>query len=259
VITDNLRADLYDVVRDEPELMLTLDTVVAAGRSRRRRRRTGYGAGIAAVAAFAVAVAGVGVIGSSEGTITQEVALTPRVATVTPEAVTPAAGATSLTTEQQRIHQAIVDASPAGWTFEMSADRWQAWNGLEATANDGSGPGRLMLGATTQPGAQQVRPCRDPEFKSGVACTETRLADGSVLSERALKDWNGIKTIEVVLSHPNGTGVMAESGNFTIPWPLPEIITPEAKGHLPEISRTEPTYTTSQLAEVVKRVDAALR
>jgi hypothetical protein len=161
-----------------------------------------------------------------------------------------------LTSTQERIRAVVVDASPAGWTFQMGASRWEGWVGVEATADDGTGPGRLMIGVSTERGAQQVHPCRDPEFKSGLPCTESTLPDGSILSERALSDHNGIKTIEVVLTHPDGTGVNAESGNFTLTWPPTQVMTPEDKQNLLHVSRPSPTYTIDQLVAVVRAVDS---
>jgi hypothetical protein len=107
------------------------------------------------------------------------------------------------------------------------------------------------------PGAQQVHPCKDPEFRAGVGCHELYLGDGSILSVRDVVDYRGIQYTDVALTHSDGTGVIAESGNFVIPWPLPRVMTAEEKRHLPQVTRATPTYTPQLLAKVVMAVDRA--
>ena len=65
----------------------------------------------------------------------------------------------------------------------------------------------------------------------------------------------GVKTIEVVLVHPDRSGVGAEAGNWTIA-SLPNG-TPVSQSALPSptVTRTDPLYTVEQLAELVLAVD----
>jgi hypothetical protein len=114
-----------------------------------------------------------------------------------------------------------------------------------------------MIGVST--GTQLLHPCQDSEFKAGVTCTERTLADGSVLSVRGVVDHRGIEYDDVALTHPDGSGVLAEAGNFTITWPLPRYITADGKKHLVHISRSAPIYTPEQLGELAVAVDRATR
>jgi hypothetical protein len=62
-----------------------------------------------------------------------------------------------------------------------------------------------------------------------------------------------------VLVHPDGSGVGAEAGNWTIA-PLPDDIPiPESEPAMPRVTRRAPLYTVDQLARLVRTVDAATR
>jgi hypothetical protein len=167
-------------------------------------------------------------------------------------------GDAGLTERQREIAEAVVAASPDGWTFDFAADRWDGL-GVEATADDGSAPGRLMIGLS-DPGMQQLHPCLDPEFEAGVTCTERTLADGSILSMRDVVDSDGVQYADVALTHPDGSGTMAETGNFVITWPPPAyIVLPQEKRDLVDVTRSAPPYTVQQLAHVVIAVDRVTR
>jgi hypothetical protein len=257
--TLHLRDRLAGLVADDPPMHADLDLIMTAGRRSRRRRRLGGSfaavavTGVAAVAATLVAADPAG----------DAVTVVPFAALGSQASATPVPGPTAsgLTPMQQRIVDAVRAASPRGWTFETGADRWSGNPGvqLEATADDGTAPGRLLLGVTTRPGYQQVHPCRDEEFRAGASCTERTLPDGSVVSRRGVVDYTGIRTILVVLSHPDGTGVAAESGNFTLVWPLPDRLPADvSKSDILRVTRPGPTYTLDQLERVVLAVDRAL-
>jgi hypothetical protein len=249
-----MRARLDRLVADEPPLTLSLDDVTADGVRLRRRRTTTYAAGAVGTALAAAAVA-VPLVLSADDHSTQRLTVAPFTF-----AGAPPAGATDtgLNQRQQDIADAITSASPAGWTFDFSADRWERDNsGVEATVDDGVGPGRLLIGISRDPGTQQLHPCTDPEFAAGVTCTERALDDGSVLSLRGRVDSHGIEYVDVALTHPDGGGVLAEAGNFTIDWPPPTVVTPEQKRSLVQQSRPHPAYTVDQLARVAIAVDAA--
>jgi hypothetical protein len=79
-----------------------------------------------------------------------------------------------------------------------------------------------------------------------------------VLSLRDVVDFKGIQYVDVVLTHPDGTGVNAESGNFTIDWPPPSVATAQQKKDMVHRSRSGPTYTVEQLGDVVLAVDGVL-
>jgi hypothetical protein len=247
----DLRDRLEILVADEPVLGLDLPALFGQGRRLRRRRRLlAAGSGVAAAVAVTAAVAVPLALHHSAGT--------DRLVLAKPvhPAAAPAAEQ-SLTPQQQRIADAIRTASPQAWTFELGADRWDGALDVEGTADDGTGAGRLSIGLST--GTQQLYPCTDPEFSAGVGCRTWMLSDGSVMSVRDVVDYRGIESTDVVLTHPDGSGVLAESGNFVIPWPLPRVITAEEKRHLPQISRAAPTYSPQLLAKVVMAVDRATR
>jgi hypothetical protein len=248
-----LRDQLDGLVLDEPAMTLGLPSVIEEGRQLRRRHRL-FAGGIGVGAAVAVAAA-VAVPLSLTGSVDQD-------RLVPTNGVPVAAGGgsdQSLTPAQQRIADAIRSASPSGWTFDLGPDRWDGAVDVEGTADDGNGAGQLSVGLSVVPGAQQVHPCADPEFAAGVGCQERTLADGSVLSVRDVLDDNGIKYTQVALTHPDGTGVIASSGNDLISWPLPSVATAEQKRQLAKVNRPMPTYTPQQLAAVAIAVDSVTR
>lgn len=256
-MTDTLRERFDDLVADAPPLTVDLATVVDSGSRLRRRHRFVVGVSSAAVVAVAAAVALPLVLGGGAKEPVDSVAIQPFAMTGSGSAPT-VADTGALNKRQQRIADAVVAASPDGWTFDFAADRWDGL-GVEATADDGDGPGRLMIGFS-QSGYQQIHPCQDPEFEAGVSCTEQTLGDGSVLSLRGVVDSHGVQYADVALTHPDGSGTMAETGNFIIKWPLPAYVSSaQEKRDLIQASREVPPYTVNQLAKVVIAVDRAYR
>jgi hypothetical protein len=245
-----LRDGFEQLVADEPPLQMTVGPVLATGTRLRVRRRLSYAAGSLGVVSVVTAVVVVPLALAHHDTAKLNIA---------PVATAPHTNAETLALnrEQQRVADAIKQASPQGWTIDMEADRWDGTN-LEGTANDGSGDGRLMLGWVTKNGSYQRHPCSDSEYRQGATCTERTLADGSVLSLRGVVNAKGIEYLDVTLTHPNGTGISAESGNFTLTWPLPNRVTADDKARLLHVSRTHPTYTVDQLGDVVLAVDRVL-
>lgn len=250
----SLRDHLDRLVDDEPPLGLELATIVGEGQRLRRHRRLLVAA--SGVAGAAAVVAAVAIPLSMHSTTNGPDRLV--LAKPVPLAAAPTTEQ-ALTPRQQLIADAIRAATPVDWTLGLGADRWDGSVDVEGTADDGDGAGRLSVGLSTVAGAQQLHPCTDAEFKAGVGCHEQTLDDGSVLSVRDVVDYRGIEYTDVALTHPDGTGVIAESGNFVIPWPLPQVITPEQKRHLVQVSRHAPTYSPEQLAKVVLSVDKATR
>jgi hypothetical protein len=253
-----LRHAFEDALADEPPFAGAPGPAAARGlRLRRRRRIVGASAATVTVAVASILAPAL-MAGDSPRDSVRVSAFTPLGSA---PAAKPAPAEDSLTAEQQRIADAIRTASPAGWSFELGADRWSMYpgvggDGLEATADDGAGPGRLMVGMSASPGSQQLHPCQDAEFASGVSCVERRLPDGSVLSLRGLVEHQGIRTIYVVVTHPDGSGVGIESGNYSLTWPLPRgAISGEEKRDLVHASREAPTYSLPQLTDVVLAVD----
>jgi WD40-like Beta Propeller Repeat len=151
---------------------------------------------------------------------------------------------------------AIRASSPPGWRFTLGSDRLDGDLRIDGDVDDGSGPGRLSVDVTLRPGMLEADPCADPEFRQGARCVRRRLPNGDLLVLRDIvADPGGMKTIEVVLVHPDRSGVAAEAGNWTIAT-LPNG-TPLSQGELPKprVTRRDPLYTLDQLAQLVLAVD----
>lgn len=134
--------------------------------------------------------------------------------------------------------EAIRASSPPGWRFTLASDRLDGDWRLDGDADDGSGPGRLDVDVTLRPGMLEPDPCADPEFRQGARCVRQRLPNGDLLVLRDIViDPGGMKTIEVVLVHPDRSGVGAEAGNWTIP---SADSTPITQGELPKPRVTRP-------------------
>ncbi len=156
--------------------------------------------------------------------------------------------------------EAIRASSPPGWHFTLGSDRLDGDWRLDGDADDGSGPGRLYVDVTLRPGMLEADPCADPEFRQGARCIRRRLPNGDLLVLRDIvADPGGMKTIEVVLVHPDRSGIGAEAGNWTIA-ALPNG-TPVSQGELPKprVTRPDPLYTVDQLAQLVLAVDQRIK
>jgi hypothetical protein len=250
-----LRDAFENATADEPPFRVSLGTVMTDGwRGRRRRQIT-----VATASAVAVAVVAAGTVAVVAHRSGPSATLTVRPFHVQGLQMRSSGdGEADLTQRQSRVAAAVVAASPAGWTFDFGADHWDGVS-LETTADDGDAPGRLTVGVSPSPGTQQVHPCEDPEFRAGAGCSERILADGAVLSLRDSVESHGGHYVAAVLTYPDGSGVGAESGNYVLTWPLPEVVTPEQKRDLVHVSPNGTVYTVQQLADVVLAVNRALR
>jgi hypothetical protein len=151
---------------------------------------------------------------------------------------------------------AIRDSSPPGWRFALQSDRLDGDWRLDGDVDDGFGPGRLFVDLTARPGMLLAHPCADAQFRQGARCVEHPLPDGDLLALRdVVIDAGGMKTIEVVLVHPDRSGVGVEAGNWTIA-ALPKG-TPVSQSELPtpRVTRPDPLYTVDRLAELAQAID----
>jgi hypothetical protein len=154
---------------------------------------------------------------------------------------------------------AIRASSPPGWRFELRGDRLDGDWTLDGEVEDGSGPGRLYVNVTVRPNMLTPHPCGDSEFRRGAPCVERPLADGDLLVLRdVVADPGGTKTIEVVLIHPDGSGIGAEAGNFTITPLGSHTTSTEAALSTPRVTRPQPLYTVGQLGRLVRAVDESV-
>jgi hypothetical protein len=154
---------------------------------------------------------------------------------------------------------AIHASSPTGWRFALGSDRVDGDWRLDGDVDDGSGPGRLYVDLTLRPGMLEADPCADSEFRQGARCLRRPLANGDVLILRdVVIEAGGMKTIEVVLIHPDRSGIGAEAGNWTI-GPLATGTVSQGQIPAPEVTRSDPLYTVEQLAQLVLTVDEKTR
>jgi hypothetical protein len=126
---------------------------------------------------------------------------------------------------------------------------------LDGTADDGDGPGRLLVvispAGTTAPGNL----CLDPDFVQGGSCARERLSSGARLYRRGLVRFGDTRTIVVVIQRADGSGVLVESDNFLVPTP-PELVAGQPHP-TPIITRSSPVFTLDELVRIASSVSAA--
>jgi hypothetical protein len=155
--------------------------------------------------------------------------------------------------------EAIRDSSPRGWSFALKKDRLDGDWRLDGDVDDGSGPGRLYVSVTFRPGMVLAHPCADDQFRQGARCVEHSLPNGDLIALRDIViDTGGMKTIDVTLVHPDGSGVGAEAGNWTIA-PLASGALSQSELPIPRVTRPDPLYTAEQLGQLVRAVDEKTR
>jgi hypothetical protein len=89
---------------------------------------------------------------------------------------------------------------------------------------------------------------------------ERALPEGDLLVLRDLVvERGGMKTIQVVLVHPDCSGTAAEAGNWALT-PLTEgTSVSQSELPAPRVTRTGPVYTVRQLGTLVQAVDVRAR
>jgi hypothetical protein len=214
------------------------------------------------VAALALLVAAGGLIFAMRAFEKGEPAAGTSPPTMSPHPATEPGASTSPKPKQESgmfgaMLEAIRDSSPAGWTFDLRNDRLDGDWRLDGDAEDGSGPGRLYVDVTFRAGMILAHPCADHEYRQGGPCVEH--ANGDLLALRdVVVDPGGMKTIEVTLVHPDGSGVGAEAGNWTMA-SLPSGGVSQGSLPSPKVTRTDPLYTVEQLGRLVRAVDERTR
>jgi hypothetical protein len=144
------------------------------------------------------------------------------------------------------IFQAMIGAVAAHrptFRFSFGHDRLEGDWRLDGVADDGTGPGRLYIDLTREPGAMTANPCGDPDFVQGGRCSIQLLPTGSTLVRRGLVEANGTRTVLVGLIHPNRSGITVEASNLSI------------GGRAVSVSRSMPLYTVEDLADLVVAID----
>jgi hypothetical protein len=255
----DVREAFEELTVDPPAFQSSVDDVLSAGRQARQRRRVRLAAlAVPAVAGLSV-VAVVGVTALAGGhqdrrttsTVQIESAGAPQVAKM----------ATAGSPASEAVRQAVAAASPSGFTLDIQpiARAVESEFGIDGTANDGNGAGRVYVVFDPQVGMLEPAPCADPEFVAAGTCTSTVLPDGNTL---VLRGQNGTTYTQVmaVVIHPDGTGTTAESDNGTFPNPPSRraaVTAKEKNRSLEHVTRADPTYTVEQLGQIALAADRA--
>jgi len=259
--------DTREVLRralvDEPDFSYDLDAVVTRGRSGRRRRRARVGS-LAAVGVCAVAgvafVLTPGLIGRTSPGHTAAIpgsggdsANEPAIPADDQHQPPPPVRERPTNALDRQVATAVIAASPTNFTFDLHNGESSS-GGVDGTAGDGDAAAAAGFSVGLSTGSQQLHPCSDAEFVSGGTCTERTLDSGAVLSQRGLATKDGIQSVQVVLTYPDGSGINADSSNAVY------TKTDPARGSKPVLVpvRAHPTYTVAELTAVVLAVDAAL-
>ena len=158
------------------------------------------------------------------------------------------------------ILDAVARTSPKGLTLG-DLDRTGSLGGwtLDGNVDDGHGAARLyVVVAPASVGGMIARPCSDYEFRGGGPCSTHTLADGTTVTVQGPAGTDGYRIEHVVVVHPDGSAVLVEADNASIP-PTPQVLTSaDKKTYRMPITRDEPIYTTAQLTTLALAVDAAV-
>jgi hypothetical protein len=153
--------------------------------------------------------------------------------------------------------QVIVAQRPLA-RFQLEPNEFDGNWDLDGNVSDGFGEGRLLISVTEDAGAITGHPCADRDFNQGGPCAERLLGNGNVLVLRDIVEAGGVKTIEVVLIHPDRSGISAEAANFAITL-LNGPLLPRASRGPVTATREDPPYTVAELAELLIAIDARIR
>jgi hypothetical protein len=242
------------LVADEPPFAAQMDPVLGAGRKARRRRL--FAQGVLALCLTGVAIAVLAWPGPDEAPapIPSKNEAFDLAARVTKQGV-PSRGPADLPAPRRGVFGKMFDAirasTPKGWRLALTADRLDGDWILDGDVEDGSGPGRLLVVVSARTGSFVGHPCADREFRQGGACIERPLAGGALLVLRGVVDFEGNKTIDVGIVHADGSGLLAEAGNWSISRVGP--------GGMPRVTRSDPLYAVEQLADLLLAVDHETR
>jgi hypothetical protein len=260
MLESHVREAFEELTSDPPAFHGSVDGVLVAGRQARRRRGVRLTAlsvpvvvGLSVVAVVGAAALAGGTDGKGGGAVS-----TVQIAA----GATPQSAKTDVTGSRasEAVRRAVAAASPTDFTLDIDpiAGPVESEFGIDGTANDGNGAGRVYVVFDPQVGVLESAPCTDPEFVAGGTCTSTVLPDGNTL---VLRGQNGTTYTQVlaVVIHPDGTGTTAESDNGTFPHDSAHsaVVAKERRSGMEHVTRADPTYTVEQLGRVAVAADQA--
>jgi hypothetical protein len=140
--------------------------------------------------------------------------------------------------------------------FDFHPDRLDGSWILDGNADDGVGPGRLLVVVSPRRGDLTAHPCGDPDFRQGGRCVERERPDGDRLVLRDQVTGGGVTTVLAVLIHPDRSGITAEASNQAIDFTLGPIGPGPVEP--PPVTRPAPLYTALELGTLVLVIDAEL-
>lgn len=123
---------------------------------------------------------------------------------------------------------------------------------LDGTADDGAGPGRLLVVVSPASSTTQTDLCLDRDFVQGGRCERARLPNGDVIYRRGLVEARGTRTIVVAIQRSDGSGVLLESGNFLVE--APPVLVGGQPRPTPHITRDDPVFSLDELANLAQGV-----
>jgi hypothetical protein len=126
---------------------------------------------------------------------------------------------------------------------------------LDGTADDGGGPGRLLVVVSPAGVTTRTNLCQDRDFVQGGSCKRVTLPGGDVLFRRGLVESGDVQTIVVAIARADGSGVLVESDNFRIE--LPPVLVAGQPHPTPTITRDGPVFTLDELVRVARAVSSA--
>jgi hypothetical protein len=150
---------------------------------------------------------------------------------------------------------AAVRAGTGGMTLDLTSDVTAGAAQLDGTADDGAGPGRLLMVVSPAGSTIRTNLCLDRDFVQGGSCKRQRLPNGDTLYRRGLVEAGDVQTIVVAIQRADGSGVLLEADNFTIQAP-PVLVGGEPRP-TPTITRDGPVFSLDELADLARAVSTA--
>ena len=152
---------------------------------------------------------------------------------------------------------AAVDAWADDVSLDLVPDTVAGGAQLDGVADDGQGPGRLLVVVSPPGSTAPGNLCADRDFAQGGPCERTALPGGDLIFRRGIVEAGGTQTIVVAIRGADGSGVLVESGNFTIETP-PVLVAGEERP-TPAIGRPDPVLSLDQAEQLARAVAEATR